>query len=121
MRDELNGPRRVIAAGRTSFGVELGSTRIKACLIGADHAVLATGGSDWENQLVDGVWTYSLDAVWTGLQGAVAALLADCERQHGVRPAAVGVSAMMSPTGPPASKTKARREVSRSRSSALAP
>ncbi len=87
-----------ITAGRTSLGIELGSTRIKACLIGPDHAVLATGGHDWENQLVDGVWTYPLDAVWVGLQGAVAALLADCERRYGVRPTnlgALGVSAMM--------------------------
>lgn len=87
-----------IRAGRTSLGIELGSTRIKVCLIGPDHAVLATGGHEWENQLVDGVWTYSLDAVWEGLRGAVAALLADAEGRHGARPAAVGalgVSAMM--------------------------
>ena len=98
MGDDAAGPRGDIAAGRTSLGIELGSTRIKACLIGPDHAVLATGSHDWENQLVDGVWTYSLDAVWTGLQGAVASLLADAERQHGVRPTSVGalgVSAMM--------------------------
>ncbi len=91
-------PRGDIAAGRTSLGIELGSTRIKACLIGPNHEVLATGGRDWENQLVDGVWTYALDDVWTGLQGAVASLLADAERRHSVRPASVGalgVSAMM--------------------------
>jgi len=80
----------------TALGIELGSTRIKACLVGPDHEVLATGGHDWENQLVDGVWTYPLDAVWTGLRGAVASLLADCGRR-GVAPAvgALGVSAMM--------------------------
>ena len=80
----------------TSLGIELGSTRIKACLIGPDHEVLATGGHDWENQLVDGVWTYSLDAVWAGLAGAMTALLADC-RRRGVEPqvGALGVSAMM--------------------------
>ena len=98
MSDDAHGPREDIAAGRTSLGIELGSTRIKACLIGPDHTVLATGSHDWENQLVDGVWTYSLDAVRSGLQGAVASLLADCERRHGVRPTtvgALGVSAMM--------------------------
>jgi sugar (pentulose or hexulose) kinase len=91
-------PRETIASGRTSLGIELGSTRIKACLIGPDHAVLATGGSDWENRFVDGVWTYPLDEVWSGLQAAVAALLADAEIRYGVRPAtvgALGVSAMM--------------------------
>ncbi len=90
--------RQVIVDGRTSLGIELGSTRIKACLIGPDHTPLGSGSHEWENQLVDGVWTYSLDAVWTGLQAAVADLLDDVDRRHGVRPTAVGalgVSAMM--------------------------
>lgn len=92
MAVEAGGP-----VARTSLGIELGSTRIKACLVGPDHEVVATGSHDWENRLVDGVWTYALDDVWTGLRGAVAALLADCGR-HGVDPAgigALGVSAMM--------------------------
>jgi len=91
-------PREAIAAGRTAIGIELGSTRIKAVLIGPDHAPLAGGSHDWENQFVDRVWTYSLDAVWSGLQAAVAALLADAEEKHGVRPTtvgAIGISAMM--------------------------
>jgi sugar (pentulose or hexulose) kinase len=83
-----------ITEGRTSLGIELGSTRIKACLIGPDHAPLASGSHEWENQLVDGVWTYSLDAVWEGLRAAVADLLADVERRHGVRPGAAGVGAI---------------------------
>ncbi|MBO3083442.1 xylulokinase [Cellulomonas fengjieae] len=89
---------RAITAGRTTLGIELGSTRIKAVLIGPDHATLGSGSHDWENQLVDRVWTYSLDAVWAGIQESVAALLADVEQRHGVRPttvAAMGVSAMM--------------------------
>ncbi|HEY0117722.1 MAG TPA: FGGY-family carbohydrate kinase, partial [Cellulomonas sp.] len=59
---------------------------------------VASGSHDWENQFVDRVWTYSLDAVWTGLQECVAALLADVERRYGVRPTTfggLGVSAMM--------------------------
>jgi sugar (pentulose or hexulose) kinase len=87
-----------IAEGRTALGIELGSTRIKACLISTDGAVLATGSHDWENQFVDRVWTYPLEAVWSGLQECVASLCADTERQHGVRPTtfgALGVSAMM--------------------------
>ncbi|WP_456844431.1 xylulokinase [Cellulomonas sp. P5_C6] len=90
--------RAAIAAGQTVLGIELGSTRIKAVLIGPDHTPLASGSHDWENQFVDRVWTYDLDSVWTGLQQAVAALLDDAEQQHGVRPAnlaAIGVSAMM--------------------------
>jgi sugar (pentulose or hexulose) kinase len=84
--------------GRTSLGIELGSTRIKACLIGPDHQVIATGSHAWENQLVDRVWTYSLDAVWEGLRASVADLFDDAERRHGVRATtvgAIGVSAMM--------------------------
>lgn len=89
---------QAVAQGRATLGIELGSTRIKAVLVGEDHAVLATGGHAWENQLVDRTWTYALDAVWDGLRAAVADLLADAEQRHGVRPtsfAAVGVSAMM--------------------------
>src|SRR3712207_8786396 len=53
--------REAILAGRASLGIELGSTRIKACLVGDDPAtVLATGSHEWENQFVDRVWTYSL-------------------------------------------------------------
>ncbi|MGO1957589.1 xylulokinase [Microbacterium sp.] len=88
-----------ILAGRTSLGIELGSTRIKACLIGSDATeVLATGGHAWENRLENGLWTYSLDDVWSGVQAAYADLVADAETRHGVRPVtfgAIGVSAMM--------------------------
>jgi sugar (pentulose or hexulose) kinase len=87
-----------IGSGRTALGIELGSTRIKAVLIGPDHEPLAVGSHDWENQLVDRRWTYSLDAVWSGLQQSCAALAADVRRRHGVeldRVGALGVSAMM--------------------------
>jgi sugar (pentulose or hexulose) kinase len=89
----------LIRNGRASLGIELGSTRIKACLIAGDTAeVLAVGGHEWENQFVDRMWTYSLDEVWSGLRSAYADLLRDAEQRHGVRPtqyAALGVSAMM--------------------------
>ncbi len=89
----------VIAGGRAVLGIELGSTRIKACLVGANPSeVLATGSHEWQNQLEDGVWTYSLEAVHAGLQSAYAALVADARERHGVVPtglAAFGVSAMM--------------------------
>lgn len=88
-----------ILAGRTSLGIELGSTRIKACLIGPNATdVLATGSFAWENRLEDGLWTYAIDEVWTGLQAAYAALVADAHERHGVRPetfGAIGISAMM--------------------------
>ena len=87
-----------IASGRTALGIELGSTRIKAVLIGPDHAPLAVGSHDWENRLVDRLWTYSLEDVWSGVQHSVAALAEDVRRRHGVElttAGALGVSAMM--------------------------
>jgi sugar (pentulose or hexulose) kinase len=97
--ESTNGGADAITAGRTALGIELGSTRIKACLVDADtHAVLAVGGHAWENRLVDGHWTYGLDAVWAGVQAAYAELVADADARHGVRPdtfGAIGVSAMM--------------------------
>ena len=91
--------REQIEQGRVVLGIELGSTRIKACLVGEDPSdVIATGGFDWENQLVDGLWSYSLDDVWTGLAAAYAALCQKVEAQHGVRPRvlrALGISGMM--------------------------
>jgi sugar (pentulose or hexulose) kinase len=78
------------------LGIEFGSTRIKACLVAEDDpaTILATGAHDWENQLVDGRWTYSLDDVWSGLQSAYADLVANL----GTAPTAlagIGVSGMM--------------------------
>jgi len=90
---------RAILEGRTSLGIELGSTRIKACLVGDDPShVLAIGSHEWENELVDGLWTYSLDSVWSGLRAAYADLVAGVRRRYGVTPetyGAIGVSAMM--------------------------
>ena len=86
------------ALSAASLGIELGSTRIKACLIGADGTVLALGGHEWENQFVDRMWTYSLDDVWSGLRAAYADLAADAHRRHGAQIetlGAIGVSAMM--------------------------
>lgn len=88
-----------ILEGRTSLGIEFGSTRIKACLVGENPSeVLAVGSHEWENRFEDRVWTYSLADVWSGLQAAYADLVADAQRRHGVRPTtfgAIGVSAMM--------------------------
>lgn len=89
-----------IRAGRTSLGIEFGSTRIKACLVDADApaTVLGVGSHAWENRLDDGLWTYPLEAIWEGLQAAYADLVADLERTHGVSVetvGSIGVSAMM--------------------------
>jgi sugar (pentulose or hexulose) kinase len=90
--------REAIGAGRTALGIELGSTRIKAVLTGPDHAPLAVGAHDWENQFVDRMWTYSLESVWSGIQQCYASLAADVRRRYGAELStvgALGVSAMM--------------------------
>lgn len=88
-----------VVAGRAVLGIELGSTRIKACLVGDDpSSIIATGSHEWENELIDGVWTYSDDNIWSGLQAAYADLVANLEARLGVTPTrfgAIGVSAMM--------------------------
>jgi len=82
---------------KTFLGIELGSTRIKAVLIDAHGNALASGGHNWENRLVDGVWTYHMDDVWRGLQESYANLIADYRAKHGQAPniSYIGISAMM--------------------------
>lgn len=90
--------KETILAGRAILGIELGSTRIKAVLIDADGTPLAQGAHEWENRLVDGLWTYSIDDIWTGLRQCYADLRANVRRDFGTdieRLAAIGVSAMM--------------------------
>ena len=82
----------------TAIGIELGSTRIKAVLIGKDHKILAQGSHTWENSLVDGVWTYSLEEVKEGLQDCYRDLKEDVKRNLGVSlhaTGAIGISGMM--------------------------
>jgi len=65
---DRNDTQKAIGSGKTVLGVEFGSTRIKAVLIGEDHMPIASGSHEWENRHENGVWTYSLEDVWTGLQ-----------------------------------------------------
>ena len=83
---------------KTVLGIELGSTRIKAVLIDEKHLPIASGDFEWENQLVDGIWTYSMEAVHTVLQACFARLKADVKARFGTElttVGAIGVSAMM--------------------------
>jgi sugar (pentulose or hexulose) kinase len=87
-------------SGNTFLGIELGSTRIKAVLIDENFNPAASGSHEWENQLLDGVWTYRLEDVWTGLQSCFRALVADAEARYkkpvqDLHIAAIGISAMM--------------------------
>ena len=87
-----------IESGKAVMGIELGSTRIKAVVIDDRFRVVAQGAHDWENSLVDGVWSYSLDDVGEGVRDAFAKCAADVEAKCGAkleRLAALGVSGMM--------------------------
>ena len=88
----------MINLNKTALGIELGSTRIKAVLIDEKHIPIASGDFEWENQLVDGIWTYSLETVRTGIQSCYASLKADVKEKFGAElttVGAIGVSAMM--------------------------
>lgn len=90
--------KKAIESGKTALGIELGSTRIKAVLIGEDHSPIALGSHEWENQYENGVWTYSLEAVWNGLQDCYRDLSKDVAEKYGVPLTTVGTmgfSAMM--------------------------
>ena len=100
MADILNRNeiQKAIESGQTALGIELGSTRIKAVLIGEDHTPLASGSHEWENRHENGVWTYSLEAVWNGLQDSFQNLSKDISEKYGVSlktVGAIGFSAMM--------------------------
>ncbi len=87
-----------IESGKAVLGIEFGSTRIKAVLVGEDNAPIASGSHDWENDYVDGIWTYSLDKIHVGLQDCYRSLVEDVKAQYGVgikRLGAMGFSAMM--------------------------
>ncbi len=87
-----------IESGKAVLGIEFGSTRIKAVLIDQENKPIAQGSHTWENQLVDGLWTYSIDNIWAGLQDCYAQLRADVKARYGteiVKLASIGISAMM--------------------------
>lgn len=94
----MSNAAQVIEAGKAVLGIEFGSTRIKAALIDEENKPIASGEHDWENQLDHGIWTYSLEAIWGGLQDCYRSLTEDVKKQYGVEIrnlAAIGFSGMM--------------------------
>lgn len=88
----------MISAGKATLGIEFGSTRIKAVLIGENYTPIASGAHDWNNRNEGGFWTYTLDDVWNGVQDCYSKLKADVQEKYGVslgKVSALGVSAMM--------------------------
>lgn len=95
MREKI---KKEIQDGKTSLGIEFGSTRIKAVLIGTDHNPIAMGTHDWENQLENNIWTYGMDDIHNGLQDCYRNLTQNVEKKYGVpltNVGAMGVSGMM--------------------------
>ncbi len=94
----MNNAKNIIEAGNAILGIEFGSTRIKAVLIDTDNKPIAQGGFTWENQNVCGIWTYSLDTIWNGLQTCFADLQKNVKEEYGTEIkslAGIGISAMM--------------------------
>ena len=90
--------KEIIQSGKAILGIEFGSTRIKAVLIDPEYKVIAQGSHNWENQLVDGLWTYSIEAIWFGLQDCYANLRKEVLEKYDTEIeilASIGISAMM--------------------------
>ena len=94
----VNEAKTAILENRTALGIEFGSTRIKAVLVDDKNQPIASGAYEWENQYVDGIWTYSLEEIWKGLQGSYQDMAEDVQKKYGMELTSVGafgVSAMM--------------------------
>lgn len=90
--------RKMILEGKTALGIEFGSTRIKAVLVGEDNVPVASGKHEWENQLVNNIWTYSMDAIMSGMQACYSDLAKDVKEKYQTeltQVGALGISAMM--------------------------
>lgn len=98
MERNMNKRKEAITEGRTTLGIELGSTRIKAVLMDEEYTAIATGKHDWENRYIDNIWTYTLEDIWNGIQEGYRDLAGEVKRQYGVTittVGAIGFSAMM--------------------------
>ena len=94
----LEANKSTIVNGKAVLGIELGSTRIKAVLVNEKNQPIASGSHEWENQLVNNIWTYSEEAIWTGIQESYQDMVKDVKEKYGVpvkKFAAIGFSAMM--------------------------
>ena len=94
----LEANKSTVVNGKAVLGIELGSTRIKAVLVNEKNKPIASGNHEWENQLVNNIWTYSEEAIWAGIQDSYRDMVRDVKEKYGVpvkKLAAIGFSAMM--------------------------
>lgn len=96
--EDTNARKTQIQMGKTVLGIELGSTRIKSVLLTEDIEVLAVGEYEWESSLTNGIWTYSLNEMWSGLARCYTELKKNIQKKYDIEVetvGAIGISAMM--------------------------
>ena len=98
MNSDINAIKDDIVSGKTTIGIEVGSTRIKSILIDENYEPIAYGSHEWENKNINHIWTYDLDDIWKGVQDSYQKLAQSVKEQYGValiKVGAIGFSAMM--------------------------
>ena len=98
MAFDAQNTKQMIEDGKAVLGIEFGSTRIKAVLINEKNEPVASGSHDWENRYDHGIWTYTLEDIWTGLQDSYRSMTQDVSEKYGTKItnlAAIGFSGMM--------------------------
>jgi sugar (pentulose or hexulose) kinase len=96
--NRIHKRKQAILDGRTTLGIELGSTRIKAVLMDDEYSPIAIGNHDWENRYIDNIWTYTLEDIWQGVQASYQTMAESVKDEYGVTITtlgAIGISAMM--------------------------
>ena len=96
--DQVAAIAEKVRAGKTSLGIEFGSTRIKAVLIDDTYRTIASGDYGWASHLEHGLWSYTVEEIWKGLQAAYAEMAGDVEAAYGEKLTHIGhigFSAMM--------------------------
>lgn len=98
MAFDAQNTKQMIEDGKAVLGIEFGSTRIKAILINEKNEPVASGSHDWENRYDHGIWTYTLEDIWTGLQDSYRSMTQDVSEKYGTKItnlATIGFSGMM--------------------------
>ena len=98
VKEDKNQCKQAILSGKTTLGIEFGSTRIKAVLIDESHNPIASGSHEWENSYINNIWTYSLEDIWKGVQNSYQEMIKEVREKFGVglkTTGAIGFSGMM--------------------------
>lgn len=98
MTADVQNTKQLIEEGKAVLGIEFGSTRIKAVLINENNEPVASGSHEWENRYDNGIWTYTLEDIWGGVQDSYRSMVQDAKEKYGVqitKLAAIGFSGMM--------------------------